>query len=82
MTTSELRHEGSVAATTASPEGVESAYGDVEIVWYPDRVTIAVPGAGRLSRTGTYLSGDGEDILVEIRLPELDELLETLPGAD
>ena len=60
-----------------------SAYGPVEIAWYPDRVEITAVGAGPASITRTYSSGEAaQDVVVEIRLPGLDELTETVPGAD
>jgi hypothetical protein len=59
-----------------------SAYGPVDIAWYPDRLEITALGAGRATVTEGFMSGIGEDIVVEIRPPTLDELTETVPGAD
>jgi hypothetical protein len=60
-----------------------SVYGPVEIAWYPDRVRVTAVGAGPASITRTYTSGEAaQDVVVEIRLPSLDELTETVPGAD
>ena len=93
MTTRELRADPSTyaARVVVSPEGeitVEpgeadvSAYGPVEIAWYPDRLEVTALGAGRASITEGYLSGRDQDVMVEIRPPGLDELPETVPGAD
>lgn len=62
--------------------GDDSVYGPVEIAWYPDRLTITALGAGRGSLLDEHLSGQGQDIVVEIRTPALDELAEIVPGAD
>lgn len=59
-----------------------SVYGPVEIAWYPDRLEITALGAGRASITEGYLSGAGQDFIIEIRPPSLDELMEIVPGAD
>jgi hypothetical protein len=59
-----------------------SAYGPVEIAWYPDRLEITALGAGSFSITEGSLSGNGQDVIVEIRPPSLDALMETVPGAD
>lgn len=89
MTTGELT---CVAVLRSNPDGEvelvagdasESAFGPVEIAWFPDRVRITALGAGPGSVLDTYLAGEAaQDIVVEIRLPELDELAERLPGAD
>jgi len=61
----------------------ESAYGPVEIAWYADRLVVTARGAGPASITETHLSGEAsQDVVVEIRLPRLGELPETVPGAD
>jgi hypothetical protein len=60
-----------------------SAYGPVEIAWHPDRLEITALGAGSVSITEGSLSGNGQDVIVvEIRPPSLDTLMETVPGAD
>jgi hypothetical protein len=59
-----------------------SAYGPVEIAWYPDHLEITALGAGRATVTEGFTSGIGKDVVVEIRPPTLDELTETVPGAD
>jgi hypothetical protein len=93
MTTRELeRSETCVAQARTTPTGeIElvpgdedaSVYGPVEIVWYPDRVKVTAVGAGPASITKAYSSGEAaQDVVVEIRLPSLDELTETVPGAD
>ena len=95
MTTRELQGKRSNATYTAKARvtsegetelepggGDASAYGPVEISWYPDRLTITAVGAGRASMIDEYLSGNGQDITIEIRPPSLDELMETVPGAD
>ena len=100
MTTLELQGKPSdaayVAKLRASPAGEMKlvpggrdacAYGPVEVAWYPDRLMITALGAGSTSITQAYLSDKGEDVIVEIRLPSLDELLEDelielMPGAD
>lgn len=63
---------------TATEAGV-SAYGPVEIAWYPDRLEITALGAGRASITPL---GEGQNMVVQLRPPRLDELAETVPGAD
>lgn len=89
MTTSELAY---IATLRASPDGdvalergeeALSPFGPVEVAWYPDRLRITALGAGPGSMMDTYLAGEAaQDVVVEIRLPSLDELAETLPGAD
>lgn len=89
MTTSELT---CIATLRAAPGGeVElergeadaSVYGPVEIAWFEDRLRITAFGAGPRSMLGTYLAGDAnQDVVLEVRLPALGELTETLPGAD
>jgi hypothetical protein len=94
MTTLEL--EGNLSTTTyaakvrATPAGeVEllpgdgaSPHGPVEIAWYADRLEITALGAGRATITEGSSSSSGDDVVVEIRPPCLDELTETVPGAD
>jgi len=93
MTTLELdTSETCIARVRSTPAGeIElvpgeesaSAYGPVEIAWFPDRVRVTALGAGPASITRTYSSGEAaQDLVVEIRLPSLDELTETVPGAD
>lgn len=93
MTTLELdKGETCIARVRSTPAGeIElvpgdesaSAYGPVEIAWYADRIRVTALGAGPASITRTYSSGDAaQDLVVEIRLPRLDELVETVPGAD
>lgn len=95
MTTYEMEAKPSNAAYVAklrsTPTGEEehvaggadsSVYGPVEIVWYPDRLTITALGAGPASMIETSLSGDGRDVVFELRLPSLDELGDFVPGAD
>ena len=93
MTTKELeRDETRVAKLRSTPAGeVEltpgdegaSVYGPVEIAWYPDRVQVTAVGAGPASITSVFSAGEAaEDVVVEIRLPSLAELTETVPGAD
>ena len=60
----------------------EAAYGPVEIAWYPDRLEITAVGAGQAAVTEARPSADGRDVVVEIRLPALDEVVEAMPGAD
>jgi hypothetical protein len=46
-------------------------------------VRITALNVGPASITETYLDGDASrDVVFEIRLPSLDELIETVPGAD
>jgi hypothetical protein len=60
-----------------------AAYGPVEVAWYPDRLTITALNVGPASITEMYLEGEAsQDVVFEIRLPSLDELIETVPGAD
>jgi hypothetical protein len=64
-------------------DAAASAYGPVEIAWYPDRVRVTVLGAGQASIAEVSRCGEAaQDVAVEIRLPSLDELSETVPGAD
>jgi hypothetical protein len=96
MTTSELETRPSSATYAArarvtpagdaelSPGDVDaSAFGPVEIAWYRDRLRITACGAGPGSITESSLGGEAaQDVIVEIRLPSLEELTETVPGAD
>lgn len=93
MTTRELeRSETCVARARSTPCGEtelvpgdenETAYGPVEVAWFPDRLEITAVGAGLGSITAVHPSGEMvQDVVVEIRLPRLDELTETCPGAD
>jgi len=68
---------------TLVPGDVEaSVYWPVEIAWYPDRLKITALGAGRASVTEGYTGGHGQDVVVEIRPPSIDDVPETVPGAD
>lgn len=93
MTTQELERIGTcIARLRSTPSGeIElvpgddsaSVYGPVEIAWYRDQLRITALGAGPASITSVYSDGEAEqDVVVEIRLPSLDELTETVPGAD
>lgn len=93
MTTQELeRTETLVARLRSTPSGEvdlvpgdenASVYGPVEIAWYPDRLEVTAVGAGPASITRVFAAGEAaQDVVVEIRLPSLDELTETVPGAD
>jgi hypothetical protein len=94
MATRELQNPSNatyIAKVTSTPAGESelvpgdadaAVYGPVEVAWYPDRLKITALGAGPASVIETYLSGKGRDIVIEIRLPSLDELMETVPGAD
>ncbi len=93
MTTLELEtNETCIARVRSTPAGdIElapgdesaSVYGPVEIEWYADRLTITALGAGPASLTTVHTCGEAnQDVVVEIRLPSLDELTETVPGAD
>ena len=95
MTTRELQRTLSNATYTAKVRVTQtgeieresgdvdaSAYGPVEVAWYPDRLKITALGAGRGSMLDEYLSGTGEDVIIEIRLPSLDDLIDVMPGAD
>lgn len=91
MTVSELTDEACVARVRSTPAGEirvapgdveESVYGPVEIEWYADRLRITAFGAGPASITRASLSSEAQDVVVEIRLPGLDELPEIVPGAD
>ena len=62
------------------PAGEPPPWGTVDVEWYADRVTVTVRGVGRACLTEEY--GSGEDVVLEVRIPALDELAETLPGAD
>lgn len=60
-----------------------SVYGPVEIAWYADRLLVTALGAGPGSIAEVRCGGEAaQDVVVEIRLPSLDELPETMPGAD
>jgi hypothetical protein len=93
MTTHELERIGAcVARLRSTPAGdvdlapgdeSASVYGPVEIAWYRDRLKITAFGAGPASITNVYSDGEAaQDVVLEIRLPRLDELPETIPGAD
>jgi hypothetical protein len=95
MTTRELQRNPSTSACTAKVRVTAagetmlvarrpgaSAYGPVEIAWYPDRLEITALGAGRAAITEEHPGRGGDDFVVEIRPPGLDELTETVPGAD
>ena len=93
MTTRELtRSDACVARVRSTPAGEidlvpgdadASVYGPVEIAWYADRVEVTAVGAGPASRARTFTRGAAnQDVVVEIRLPRLDELTEVVPGAD
>jgi len=92
MTSLLERSETRIARVRAAPSGeIElvpgdesaSVYGHVEIAWYPDRLQVTALGAGPASITDVRPSGvAGKDVVVEIRLPRLEELIETVPGAD
>ena len=59
-----------------------SVYGPVEIVWYPDHLRITALDAGPASIAESYLSSEGQDVIIEIRPPSLDEMMDLVPGAD
>lgn len=93
MTTQELQRIGScVARLKATPSGevelapgndAETVYGPVEIAWYRDRLRVKVLGAGPASIASVRSEGEAaQDVVFEMRLPSLDELPETVPGAD
>jgi hypothetical protein len=79
------------ARVTATPAGEvklvsgngDAAYGPVEIAWYADRLEITAVGAGRATITEGRLRAAGhDDVVLELRTPELAELEEVVPGAD
>ena len=95
MTTRELGRELAGAAYAAkvrvTPAGEvevvqgdadDALYGSVEIGWYHDRLEVTAFGAGRASIAEGHLAGNERDYVVEIRPPSMDELMETVPGAD
>ena len=91
MTTRESRVELYTAKVRVTPAGElelvpgdagASAYGSVEIAWYPDRLQITALGAGRGAITEGHPSDTGRDFVIELTPPGLDELFETVPGAD
>lgn len=63
---------------TATDEGA-SAYGPVEIAWYPDRLEITALGAGRASITPL---DQGQNMVVQLRPQHLDQFADAVPGAD
>lgn len=69
----------SAKVRVAPDDGDDSVYGPVEIAWYPDHLEVTALGAGRASVSDACC---GEDVTIEIRPPSLDELVETVPGAD
>ena len=71
--------DGSMKVTSSDPGG--TAYGPVEISWYPDRLEITAVGAGRALITKGYVRNTG-DVIVEIKPLGLDALTESVPGAD
>lgn len=91
MITSDAQRATFVAKVRTTPTGEitlvpgeadASLYGPVEIEWYPDRLLITALGAGPASITKASLSSEAQDVVVEIKLPGLDELPELIPGAD
>lgn len=64
------------------PGNSETAFGPVEIGWYDDHVEITAIGAGRATITRGHPRADGQDVVVEIRVPRLVEVEEAVPGAD
>jgi hypothetical protein len=77
--TTKVRATPSGEITLTATDAGASAYGPVEIAWYPDRLEITALGAGRASITPL---GEGQNMVVQLRPPRLDELAETVPGAD
>lgn len=71
---------GGEITLTASEPGT-TAYGPVEIAWYPDRLEITALGAGRALITKGF-ERRSRDVIVELRPPDLAALAETVPGAD
>jgi hypothetical protein len=68
---------------TVAPAGKASTpYGPVEVEWLPDRLRITAVGAGRVTVTEQHEFGLGEDVVIELAPPTLDDLVETVPGAD
>ena len=65
--------------TVTATEEDASAYGPVEIAWYPDRLEITALGAGRASITPL---GEGQNMVVQLRPQHIDLLEEAVPGAD
>ena len=59
--------DGEIKLVPGDPE--DSVYGEIEIDWYPDRLKITAPGAGPASITQAYLSGKGQDVIIEIGPP-------------
>ena len=93
MTTQELQRIGScVARLRATPSGdvelapgedLESVYGPVEIAWYRDRLRIKILGGGPASIATVRSEGEAaQDVVFELRLPNLEELPDAVPGAD
>ena len=92
MLTSPLETMTCVAKVRSTPTGEvklvpgeedSSLYGPVEIEWFPEGLRITALGVGPASVTRTYLTGEAQDLVVEIRLPAaMDELPELVPGAD
>ena len=76
MATQELTHVEEI--TLAGPDG--AVYGPLHVEWFTERLRVTVLGAGAASIAESY--NDGGDVVVDVRLPTLDELPEPVPGAD
>ncbi len=59
-----------------------SVYDAVEIAWYPDHLEVTALGAGRVEITAGRMDDEDEDVIVELRPPPLEQLDESVPGAD
>ena len=59
-----------------------TVYGTVEIAWYPDRLEVTALDAGLAEVTAARTTENGEDVVLELRPPNVDELPDEVPGAD
>jgi hypothetical protein len=61
----------------------DACYGPIDLAWFPDRLEITVVAAGSVRIVEAPDAEEGrQDVVIEIRPPSLDALLETVPGAD
>ena len=78
------------AKVRATPQGAvelepgddgATVYGTVEIAWYADHLEVTALGAGLADVTAARTT-ENEDVVLELRPPNVDELPDEVPGAD
>ncbi|HSB38828.1 MAG TPA: hypothetical protein VLD13_07045 [Gaiellaceae bacterium] len=77
--TTKVRATPTGEITVTATDEDASAYGPVEIAWYPDRLEITALGAGRASITPL---DQGQNMIVQLRPQHLDRFADVVPGAD